>query len=640
MLGKFNINALNNAVQNVNSAMQNARNKIEDLCKIENKTFANFVRPISDIEFEFSQVLSPIYHLDSVNNSDETVKIMGEILPVISDYYSDMGHHKPSYFGMKSVLENDFENMNDEQKLIVTDTIKSFEVGGINLDDKTQKRLKEIAARLTEISNDFSNNVINANKQNKIIITDEKLLGDMPQNDKESAKVDGGWEFKIAGPSCSKFLKFVTDRNLRKQMFDYNITRAPENEDIIPEILSLRSEQAKILGYKNYAELALEFRDASNPKQVEDYLQNLADISLPEKKQAYKNLCEYAGFELNAWDTGFYMQKYESEKLSVSDAEVKPYFELNSTLDKSLKLLGDMFNIEFVKRNADIWDKDVVYFDVTENNKIIAGIYFDLIARDSKQPGAWMNGFIDHHINSNGDEILPQCAVICSFDKPTDTAPTLLTLGQFETLMHELGHALHTMLSKTVELGSAEIDWDVVEFPSRFIEFLSHSKSVRKSIGEHYQTKEEIPDDLLNRLVNLDKFYYKWALSLVFDFFDMKLHTSDIKTKEQVQQIAEWAKENYSVLPKVDNDKFQNTFGHIFDGGYEAGYYSYMWSDSFAIDALAEYNNSQNKSEFLKKYRDTVLALSGSRSMRDIYFDFTGKHPDAKNIAIFYNLAK
>ncbi len=638
MLGNFDIYALDNAFQKVETAIKNARIETDELCKIQNKTFMNFVRPLADINTKLSKITSPIYHLDAVNNSDDTQKIMSEILPILSEYSSDMAHHKPTYEAFVYIRENDWNNLNDEQKSIVTDSIKSFEISGINLPIAEQEKLKEISSTLSLLSNQFSNNIIAANKLNKITISDETLLGNMPQSDKDCSKTDSGWEFGISGPDYSKFMKYVIDDNLRLTMHKNNLSRAPENEDIISQILKLRGEESKILGYKNYADMALEFRDAENADDVINYLNNLSDKTMDSKRDAYKELCEFAGLTIPAHSTAFYTKKYESEKLSVSESEIKPYFELHKTTDKVLNLLGDMFGIKFEKRAAKIWNENVLYFDVIKNDRTIGGLYLDLIVRDNKSPGAWMDPFAQHHINAKEEEILPECVVVTNFAKPTDTSPSLLTLGDIGTLFHEMGHALHFLLSRVAELDSNDIDWDVIEFPSRFLEFLSEDKSITKQISEHYITGDKIPDSLLERIDNLNNYEKRWGMNLAYDFFDMELHTSNEYDKEFVQSVANSTKSRFSLFPKIEYDKFQNTFSHIFAGAYAAGYYSYMWADKFAGDALAEYKSATNKSEFMEKYTNTVCALGASKPMRDIYKDFTGHAPDINNLLKYYNI--
>ncbi|MBN1324881.1 MAG: M3 family metallopeptidase [Alphaproteobacteria bacterium] len=642
MLGKFNLNALENAEQIVNDSVAKARKETEDLVSIKDKTYMNFLRPLMDIDAKLQQITFPIYHLNDVNNSLETQKIVDAILPVLSNYSSDMVRHKGIYNGVLYIKKNEYETLNFEQKKVVDDSIKGFEIAGVALPEDKQKQLKEIASKLSKLSNDFSNNIIAANKKNKILITDENILGEMPASDKTAAKTKDGWEFSLLAPSFIPFMKYVTDRKLREEMYKNSSTRAPENEKLIPEILKLRNEKAKILGFKNYADLAFQFRDAKLPATAEKYLYSIAEIAKPAAQKEFSELKEFSKIDIESWDIAYYSRILQKERYSLDEAETKPYFEMNETIDGVMSVISEILDIKFKPRNADIWDPNVRYFDVLRDNKIIAGLYLDLQTRESKKSGAWANNMSVHHRDKENKEHLAEAIIVANFPVGTKDNPSLLTLNDLSTLFHEMGHAVHLMLSTVDErdVSGYDVDWDVVEFPSQFLESFWLNKTVLKKIGKHYKTGEIIPDDLIERVIAADHFQKGMHLvrQLEFGIFDLELYQKENLTVENVQSILDDVRKRVAVIKIPDYNKFQNTFSHIFVGGYAAGYYSYLWAESLAADAYMAFDGNPFNKELAHKYRDTVLAFGDSKPMSELYIEFLGRNPKPESLLQYYGL--
>ncbi|HNY25596.1 MAG TPA: M3 family metallopeptidase [Alphaproteobacteria bacterium] len=642
MLGNFNLNAMENAEVHVKNAVADARVQTEKLVKMQNKTYMNFVRPLMDIDAKLNEVTGPIYHLNSVNNSAETQKVVDAILPILSDYSSDMSRHHGIYNGMLEIKKNEYEKLDFAQKRIVDDLIKAFKIAGVDLPADKQARLKEIDAKLAKLSNDFSNNIIAANKKNKITIKDEKLLGDMPQSDKDAAKTQDGWQFSLLAPSYAPFMQYVTDRNLREEMYKNYSTRAPENEKIIPQILKLRDEKAKILGFKNYAELAFQFRDAKTPEHADKYLSEIAKLAKPVAQKEYDDLEKFSKIDLQPWDVNFYARILKKEKYDLDEAETKPYFEMNATINGTMSVISEMFGIEFHERPAKIWDKNVKYFDVIRDGKVIAGIYLDLQTRESKKSGAWASDFSSHYMDSQNREHLAQAVVVGNFPVGTDKNPSLLSLNDVNTLFHEMGHAVHQLLSTTNELDGSgfDVDWDVVEFPSQFLESFWLNPTVLKKIGKHYKTGEQIPDVLIKRIIASDQFEKgMWLVrQLEFGLFDLELHQLNGANEEKVQSVLDNVRSKVAVIKIPKYNKFQNTFSHIFAGGYDAGYYSYLWAESLSADAYIAFDGNPFNKELAYKYRDTVLAMGGSKNMSEIYREFLGRDPKPDSLLKYYGL--
>lgn len=642
MLGKFNTDALENATENVKDTIQIARDKTVILCKIENKTYMNFIRPLMDIDTKINTIINPIFYLNGVNNSDDTQKIIESILPVLSSYSSDMARDKNVYKGMMFIKEHEYKNLDFAQKKVIDDSIKGFKIAGVDLPLDKQKRLKEISEKLSKLSNDYSNNILAANKKHKIKIQDEKILGYMPESDKAAAKTDDGFEFSLLAPSFIPFMEYVVDRKLREEMYNNFATRATDNEKIIPEILNMRNENAKILGFENYAEIAFQFRDAKSPAHAEKYLNDIAAITKPVAEKEFAQLKEFSSIDIQPWDIAFYSRLLKKEKYNLDEAETKPYFEMDATIDGTMNVIAKMFDIQFISRDANKWDKNVRYFDVMENDKIIAGLYLDLQTRESKKPGAWANDFSSHYMDAKNKEQLAQACVTANFSIGTDKNPSLLSLNDINTLFHEMGHAIHQILSTVNEsnVSGFEVDWDVVEFPSQFLESFWLNKTVLKTIGRHYKTGKEIPDDLIERIIAAD--HFQKALFIIrqieLGLFDLQLHKLNNVNADMVQKTLDSVRNKVAVIKVPDYNKSQCAFSHIFSGGYAAGYYSYLWAESLSADAYLAFDGNPFNKDLAHKYRETVLAMGGSKDMSEIYQEFLGRDPKPDSLLKYYGL--
>lgn len=644
-LGKFNLNALENAPERVKESVEKTREGVKKIVANPNKTYMNFVRALEDNSYELHEITYPIYHLNGVMHSEETEKIMNDILPVMSDFSSDMARHKGIYQGFLEIKKNEYEKLNDEQKKVIDDSIRNFKIAGIDLPSEEQTQLKQISAELSKLSQEFSNNVIAANKSFSIKITDEKLLGNMPQSDKDANKITDGWEFSLLAPSYIPFMTYVSDRELRSKMYRAYITRAPENEKLIPKILSLHQETARILGYKNYAELAFEDRAAPSPKEAGEFLHRIADAARPQALKELEELKERAAKDgvkdFSQWDKAYYSEKILKEKYSLDENETKPYFEADATTKRVFDLLQEMFDIKLVERKVSLWHPTAHYFDVMKEGKIIGGFYVDLQTRKEKQSGAWENGFHSHHINSNNELCLPEAVIVGNFPPAINDAPALLSLNNVSTLFHETGHALMDLLSKVNEspLSGNAVDWDVVEFPSQFLEYFWDSPKVLKRIAKHYKTGAEMPDELIQK-INKAQHFQKgmWVLRQIeFGIFDLEIYQSQNLSETDVQKALDETRKKIAIMPAAPYDKYQNGFLHIFSGPYSAGYYSYMWAELLAADAFIAMNKDPF-SPLMKKYQNIILANGDTKKMDVLYREFIGRDPLPDSLLKAYGL--
>lgn len=641
-LGQFNLNAIENIDTRLAAAIANARAQTEQLANMPGKTYMNFVRPLMDIDAAIDKITGPVSHLDSVNNSPETQRAVDTMLPMLAEYGSDMARHRGVYEGFLEVRKNEYDKLAPAQKRIVDDAIKAFEIAGVNLPAQTQARLKEIEAKMAPLSNKFSNNIIAANKKYKIKITDEKLLGDMPGSDRAAARVDDGWEFSLLAPSYIPFMEYVTDAKLRADMYRQYLTRAPENGPIIAQILQLRAEHARILGFDNFAELQMQFRDAKNPATATDFLWELVRMARPVGEKEYKELVEFAGGTLAPSDLAYYSRIMQKQRYDLDEAETKPYFELNRTTDDVLKIVADMFDIQFRDGPADKWHETVRYYDVIKDSKVIGGIFLDLQTRESKQSGAWQDGLETRYRDANGALHRPVAVVVANFPPARDGAPSLMSLNDVSTLFHELGHAMHHLLTDVDERDAAgtNVAWDTVEFPSQFLESFWRNPAVLRKIGRHYQTGEVISEDLIAKINNAAKFQKGLFLlrQLELGLFDLNIHQNGTQTEQDVQKTMDDVRARVSVIKVAPYNKFQHTFGHIFGGGYAAGYYSYLWAEKFAADAYMAFRDDPFNKELARRYRDTVLAMGDTKDMSQIYIDFMGRPANTESLLKYYGL--
>ncbi|MDL2295993.1 M3 family metallopeptidase, partial [Lachnospiraceae bacterium OttesenSCG-928-E19] len=648
MLGKFNLNALENAEQNVNDAIATSRAAVEELVKIENKTYMNFVRPMMDLDVILESIISPISHLDSVNNSDRTKEIMNNILPVLSEYSTDMSQHKGIYNAFKEIRANEYDSLNDAQKKLVDDAIRGFEISGINLPANKQARIKEIGVELSKLSNDFSNNVIEANKSFKIKITDEKLLGKMSESDRAAARVADGWEFSLLDPLYGPFMTFVTDRDLRKQMHTARFARAPQNMDIIVRMLELRTEMADILGYKNYAELVFEDRSAPSVDTAKDFLKNIlehaSNLTTRERNELIERARADGITDFAPWDAAYYGRGVQKDLYSLDESAAREYFELNATVNGMFDVLSEIFEIKFTERSVPLWHRDAKYYDVSRDGKIFAGFYIDLTTRESKSPGAWMNSFQDHYLDSKNERHLTEVINVGNFPTATDNTPSLLSPKDVSTMFHEMGHGLHGLLTRVDEkdMSGTNVDRDVVEFPSMFLEYFWNSPIVLKRIAKHYKTGETISDEMIGQIIKSDQFMRGTHLNWLggYSLFDLEIHTRKNMTANDIKKLFDTLVPSDMITPGIEYDRPLTAFLHPFGHGYAAGYYSYLWAEQLASDAYIAADGNPFNFELMRKYRDTVLALGGTKKMNEIYIDFMGRDPNPDSLLKFYGLIK
>ncbi len=628
--------------EKVLNQIEENKKKIAELLKIENKTYTNFVKPYDILNVELGKLFQPIAHLNYVKNSPITQEIYSSLLPILTEYYTDLSQNEEIYKAFKEIYEKEAPNLNYQQKKVLEDAIRDFELSGVSLPEEKRNKVKQINIKLSNLQNSFAQNLLNATNSYEMIIEDYEDVKELPETDLETAKEERNgktvYKFTLHQPSYIAYMTYGSNREKREELYRAYSTRAPENDKILEEILALRHEKATLLGFKNYAELSLTTKMAASPEEVIEFLRYLAKESKPKAEEEFKELNDFAkkhGFqdEIQAYDFAYWAEKLKKEKINVNDEEYKPYFEKSQVVQGLFEFLKRLFKLNFEKVDAPVWDETVDVFHVYKDGNLIGRLYMDLEAREGKRDGAWMDEWIPHYIDLEGKTVLPVAHIVANFAPSSKEVPSLLRPYDVETLFHEMGHALHHLLSKVEEpsvSGTSGVEWDAVEFPSQFLEQFAYEPSVLKTFAKHYKTGEPMPEEMIKRLKKNKTFLSGLAMvrQLEFALFDMLIHLNKYTAKE-VQEILDKVREEVAVIKPPKYNKFQWSFSHIFAGGYAAGYYSYKWAEVLSADAYFIFvDNGIYNDEVAESFYEEVLSKGGSKPAKEIFKSFAGREPD------------
>jgi len=641
---EFDINESNLEEQKerVLQTIRDNEKKIEELLGIEEKTYNNFITPYQLMHEKLGFYFSPVSHLNSVKNSKKTQDIYSSLLPVLTEYYAKLGQNEELYKAVKEIYQEEQSSLNKERKKVLTDLILEFELSGVGLEEKKQKEIKEIMISLSDLQNRFAQNLLDATNAYEMFIEDEEELRDFPKSDLESAKVkkEGKnlYRFTLQQPSYIAYMTYGKNRENREKLYKAYVTRAPENEKILEEILDLRYKKASLLGFSNYAQLSLAKKMAKDPKTIINFLKELAKKSHKQALREFEELRDFAkekGFdgELKPFDLSYYSEKLKKEKYSVNDEDYMPYFEKNRVVNGLFEFVKKLFKIEFKKITALVWDEKVLTYELYKDGDLIGRLYLDLEAREDKRGGAWMDEWVTHHINEKGEKIFPIAYIVANFAPSSEDSPSLLRPNDVETLFHEAGHALHHLLSKVEESfvsGINGVEWDAVEFPSQFLENFAYEESVLQMFAHHHKTGELLPKEMIKKLKISKNFQSALAMlrQIEFALFDMLIHLKRYNAKE-VQNILNETREEIAVIKPPKYNKFQWGFAHIFAGGYAAGYYSYKWAEVLSADAFYMFvENGIFNDEIAESFYSEILTKGGSRKAMESFVSFKGEEPD------------
>ena len=639
--------------QSIEQSIQNGQKFLEQLTHVPDNIQAQLqvLEQIDTLENQMSESWGVLSHLNAVMNNTETREVYQALLPSLSEYYTQLGQHTALYQTYQHVHDSaTFETLPVAQQSAIKLALRDFKLSGVALEGEAKKRYAEISARLSQLSSDFSNHVLDSTQAYFKPLTEEQLKG-LPQSSVDLLKQYGKQReldqavATLDFPSYLAIMTYAEDRDVREALYKAFTTRASDqaenpdfdNTPVMEEILSLRQEMANLLGFNNFADYSLASKMAPNVKAVDDFLVELAEharLPATQEVEQLKEIAKENGItDLKPWDTTFYSEKLKVQQFNLSQQDLKPYFPTPKVVQGLFSIVNRLYGIQVIEREAPLWHKDAHYYELEDHGTVIGGFYFDLYARSGKRGGAWMSGFRSRMQTNDGLQ-KPICYMVGNFTPPIGDQPALLTHDEVVTLFHEFGHGLHHMLTEVDNIsvaGTHGVAWDAVELPSQFMEFWTWDNESLALISEHIETKESLPENLLKAL--LDARFFQSGMQTLrqieFALFDLNIHkqTPALNAK-QIQATLNEIREKFSVLPTTSYNRFQNSFSHIFAGGYAAGYYSYKWAEVLASDAFDRFEqegifNTQTGKEF----REFILAVGGKDTARDAFINFRGREP-------------
>jgi len=616
----------------------------------ESPTFSNTIEALDYSGELFAEVATVFYNYLSVNTNPELQALAIELSPLISNHNDNIIMNKKLFARIKKVYkEKEKLNLNQEQKRLLEITYKNFVRNGANLDDKKQERLRKINEQLGVLTLKFSENILAEDNRYKLIIDNPNDLSGLPKNLIDDAAstakqngLEGKWVFTLHNPSVMPFLQYADNRSLREKIFKAYMNRGNNNDSldnkkIIQDIINLRLERSKLLGYKTYAHYALEETMAKQPANVNKLLMKLWKPALKVAKREAKELQaiidkEGGKFKLQPWDWRYYAEKLRKEKYDLNEEELKPYFQLENVKNGIFTLVNKLYGLKFKERN-DIpkYHSDAICYEVLNQDGSHLGIlYMDFYPRESKRGGAWMTNYREQKIK-NGKFIYPIISIVGNFTKPTNDAPSLLTFDEVETFFHEFGHALHGLLSRCTypSLSGTNVPRDFVELPSQIMENWVPEPEVLALFAKHYKTNEIIPQSLVQKINNSQLFNQGFATVeyIAASLLDMAYHTQQNKLDEDVMKFEQKYLQKIGLIPEIISRYRTTYFNHIV-GGYAAGYYSYIWSgvlDSDAYQAFKENGIFDKKTA--NSFRQNILEKGNSDDPMTLYKNFRGAEP-------------
>ena len=638
---------------NIQQSISNGQQFIQELQAVPESIQEQLkvLEQIDTLENQMSESWGVLSHLNAVMNNAETREVYQSLLPSLSEYYTQLGQHTALYQTYQHVHDSSlFESFPPAQQSAIKLALRDFKLSGVALEGEAKARYAEISARLSQLSSDFSNHVLDATQAYFKPLSEEQLNG-LPESSIELLKQYGHQrelEQAVATldiPSYLTIMTYADDRELREELYKAHTTRASDqssqtefdNTPVMEEILSLRQEMAKLLGFNNYSEYSLANKMAPSVDAVDQFLVELAEHArqpaLQEIEELKKIASENGVTEIQPWDATYYSEKLKVQQFNLSQEALKPYFPTPKVIQGLFNIVHRIYGIQVIEREAPLWHKDAHYYELEDQGTVIGGFYFDLYARSGKRGGAWMSGFRSRMQTNDGLQ-KPICYMVGNFTPPVGDQPALLTHDEVVTLFHEFGHGLHHMLTEVDNIsvaGTHGVAWDAVELPSQFMEFWAWDNESLALISEHIETKESLPADLLKAL--LDARFFQSGMQTLrqieFALFDLSIHkAAPALNAEQVQSTLNDIRQKFSVLPTVPYNRFQNSFSHIFAGGYAAGYYSYKWAEVLASDAFDRFESEGIFNiETGKEFRQAILAVGGKDTALDAFVRFRGREP-------------
>jgi oligopeptidase A len=636
------------------------------LANLQTPTWDTLVVPLEAEDDRLEQAFAPVSHLNAVANTPELRAAYNASIALLTEYGTEVAQNRQLYQAYQALADSDqYSQLNASQQKTIDNALRDFRLGGVSLEGDAKQRYGDIAQRLSELSTTFANNVLDATGAWYLHVTDPEALAGLPDSalaqaqqagqlkKRDNGEPLGGYVVTLDFPSYLAVMMYAQDRSVRQKMYRAFVTRASadgvkadgssaaewDNTEVINETLALRHEQSRLLGFANYAELSLASKMAASPEQVISFLHELADKSAPQAQADFAQLQAFAREQgcdhLEAWDLPYYGEQLRQHQYAISQEQLRPYFPAQKVIDGMFAVVGRLFAIEVVPvARFDSWHPDVKFYRIEKNGEPVASFYLDLFAREHKRGGAWMADCRVRRRLHDDTYQLPVAFLTCNFTPPVGDTPSLLTHDEVTTLFHEFGHGLHHMLTTegvAAVSGINGVAWDAVELPSQFLENWCWQEEVIGMISGHYQTGEPLPKALLDKMLAAKNFQSGMQMlrQLEFSLFDFKLH-AEYQPDAPVAPAAllNQVREQVAVFKPPAFNHFENSFSHIFAGGYAAGYYSYKWAEVLSADAFSAFEeegifNPDTGQRFLQE----ILQRGGSREPMDLFVRFRGREP-------------
>jgi oligopeptidase A len=626
----------------------------------------NFVVPLEEATERLGRAWGVVNHLNHVMDTPELRAVYNENQPKVTEFWTELGQNEALFDKYKILrASGEYVNLTPARKRIVENALRDFRLGGAELPEKQKQRFAEIQEQQAALSTRFSENVLDATNDFKLLVENEAELAGLPDDVKSAARAaaerDGkqGWQFSLHFPSYFPVLQFADNRALREKIYRANATKASEmgavfsevekwdNTGNIAQLLRLRDEEAKLLDFRSFADVSLAPKMAESPEHVIEFLEDLARRARP---YAEKDLAELRAFakdelgiaDMQAWDATYASEKLREKRYAFSAQEVKEYFPEPKVVAGLFGVISKLFDVTIAPDEAPVWHPDVRFYRIEKKGQLIGQFYLDLYARPGKGQGAWMDDARGRRLTTGGIVQTPIAYLTCNFTPPATVdgqlQPSLFTHDEVTTLFHEFGHGLHHMLTEVDELsvsGISGVEWDAVELPSQFMENFCWEWDVLQGMTSHVKTGEPLPKALYEKMLAAKNFQsgMQTLRQVEFSLIDMHLHYDfDPNSQKTVQDLVDEVRSKFSVLIPPSFNRFQHSFGHIFAGGYAAGYYSYKWAEVLSADAYAAFEEAVEAGggaldETGKRFHREILSVGGSRPALESFKAFRGREP-------------
>ena len=635
------------------TAIAEAREQIAAIKAQTHTDWANTVEKLTDITERVGRIWSVVSHLNSVVDTPELRAVYNELMPEITIFFTEIGQDIELYNRFKIIKNSaEFDTLSPAQQTKLNHDLRDFVLSGAELPPEQQAELAQLQTEGAQLGAKFAQNIQDATDAFGIYFDDAAPLAGIPEDSiamfAAAAQSEGktGYKIGLQIPHYLAVIQYADNRELREQIYRAYVTRASEladegkfdNTANVEQTLANALKTAKLLGFKNYAELSLATKMADTPEQVLNFLHDLARRAKPFAEKDFAEIKAFARENLNiedpqSWDLSYAAEKLRQAKYAFSETEVKKYFPISKVLAGLFAQIKKLYGIELAEKTVPVWHKDVRYFELKQDGQTIGGVYMDLYAREGKRGGAWMDGYKSRRRFADGTLQLPTAYLVCNFTPPVGDKEARLSHDEIITLFHETGHGLHHLLTQVDEVGVSGIngvEWDAVELPSQFMENFVWEYDVLAQMSSHEETGAVLPKELFDKMHAAKNFQRGMFLvrQMEFALFDMEIyHQEDEGRLKEWPQILDKVRQEVAVTQPPAYNRFALSFSHIFAGGYSAGYYSYAWAEVLSADAYAAFEESDDVAETGRRFRKEILAVGGSRSAAESFKAFRGREP-------------